>query len=231
MNNICPLHQFEIRFTPILNFAAISKEIIGPYIQRTSTFQLENENTINEKLNLNFENDSYSIILWWDRLILRTTVGVNDLDKSNSIAQEPFFSIFDKLKSNTSFGKVNNTLFFTLSVNVKELKDVQESLNEITSRYLQSDVVEKILPEFNDTAVVLEKRNSKQEKTITFGPYQGINDFKKRNIEITQQNIKLLSGIVGTMIEYKVVSYETTSIDFKFYKDSLIAFNSTLEKI
>jgi hypothetical protein len=231
MDNICPFHQFEIRFSPILNFSSHSKEILAPYMQRASSFQVETENTINEKISLNFEQDSYSIVLWWDRLIFRTTVGIDNLITSNSIVDEPFLQIFKKLKEISSFGKVVSVLFYTLSVNVKNVESVAESTKLLVDKYLKRNELECVLPGFNDIAVVWERKDTKGETNITCGPYQGVADFNKRNVFVTQKNIELLSDVGGTMVEYKALSLDIKEIDLIFYKSELKNFLSIIEKL
>ena len=59
-------HQIEIRFTPILNFDTLSKSIIAPYLKISSSFNIEEENSVRQRIILGFDSETYKIVFHWD---------------------------------------------------------------------------------------------------------------------------------------------------------------------
>ena len=97
MEIIVPVHQFEIRFTPILNFSNSIKEILAPFIKFSDTPpQVQRENTILETITFN-ANSNTLITVSWDRIILRHEGDIEKLSENNSIIEEPLFTIFNKI--------------------------------------------------------------------------------------------------------------------------------------
>lgn len=228
---IIPLHQFEIRYTSMLDFSTFAKKIAGPYIQRTSSFNVENENTMREKITLTFGDDeATSILIWFDRVVFRTTIGIEGLESPNSLAEEAFFGILEKIKQQSTFGNFLNSLFYNLGIVEKDTsrKDV---LADLTKEYLNDRNCEILMPGFNDIAVTLVHEDTYNETTLTIGPYVGVEDFSKRNIALTRGNLLELLDKQGTMFDYKILSNGQSSFDFRQYKNLLKEFKKTIEKL
>lgn len=227
MSMLVPIHQFEIRFTPIIDFATVSKEIIGPYIKLTTKFNIEFENTVDQRINLLFEPQGYSIHLYWDRIFLKTNLGFNGLTESNSIFVDPFLNIFNKLKLLDSFGKVNSFLFFTVVIKNEQDISFDKIVSDFKNKYFK-EVVSEIMGETNDCAIVLEKKRNGFFYNTTFGPYKGIEDLKKRNVNI--DFAKEEYNKFGLMMDLRI-SGDDQDISLKVYKELVEIANTLSNKL
>lgn len=217
-------HQFEIRFTPILNFQTSSRKIIAPYLSRTNSINIEWENTFKQRITLNFDNDAYSITFLWDRILFQTSVGIINLKNSNSIIEEPFFAIFSKIVNLEEFGQVINCLFFTVTANINIVYDNNRFKNDFLS-----DDLESILP-FTDSDITLDQLINEDIIKLNFGPYIGIEDLQKRGIKYSIDQQNELSAEGGILADLKIVKV-LNSISFKNYQFIFEESNSVLEKI
>jgi len=212
-----PFHQFEIRYTKILNFQALIKEVIAPFVPMAVDVLLENENRVQHcRYTLLFAE--YSIIVTWDRLLIKYEGDLKALIESNSIIEEPFFNLFNKIKGLGSFGNVVNCLSATHIINHTEINHT-EIKKDFIGKYLNKPNIERIVSNPTDIAIVLEKNTDERQIIVQFGPYIGIVDLHKRNIFPNPDKFKNLN-IVGEMTEIKI--FETLkSISFAKYKELL----------
>ena len=111
MNSIVTVFQFEIRYSHILNFSQIGRKIIAPYVKLAQSISVENQNSLEERLVLNFEDDEYLIIVAWDRLLIKGQNSISKYTEPNSPFQMPFLDILDKLRKLSEFGSIKNILF------------------------------------------------------------------------------------------------------------------------
>lgn len=224
---LVPIHQFEIRFTPLIDFARISKEIIGPYVKLTTKFNIEFENTVNQKINLLFEPQGYSIHLYWDRIFLKTSLGFSQLENSTSILNEPFLNILNKLKNLDSFGTVDSFIFYAIVIKIQEKTSFDEIVKEFKSKYF-SEHINEIMNDSQDCAVILEKTKNDIIYGSTFGPYKGLEDLKRRNIILVNDDLEYSQP--GLMMELKINGSQS-DITSRFYKDLVKSANLMVEKL
>ena len=230
-NLILPHHQFEIRYTPILDFSNFAKTLLAPYIQRTFSFSLENENTRDERISLHFEEaEAYSVLVWWDRIIFRSRLGIDKLEEANSLIQEPYFAIFQKIKEHKSFGKITYSGYYNVGVLLKPFTP-NEELNRLKNKYLQKDVCENIIPNATDIAITLEHSISDSKETLRFGPYSGNDDFANQNIKLSSKHQAELLNKAGTFFTYQLTSQENNNIDFKVYRNNTRSFTNVISKL
>ena len=123
-----PFHQFEIRYTKILNFQALIGEIIAPFAPMALDILLENENAI-QLCRYTLLFPGYSIIVTWDRVFIKYEGDLKVLTENNSIVEEPFFNLFNKIKESIFFGNVLNCLCVTIIVNHSD-KNKSEIIND-----------------------------------------------------------------------------------------------------
>ena len=109
MEALIPRIQFEIRYTHILNFSTIIKEIISPFIKLGDNFNISNQGSLIEGIKINFEKEKFSIECLWDRMILITQEDIDQLGDQNATIKV-FFDIYNKLKEYPSFGEIRNYL-------------------------------------------------------------------------------------------------------------------------
>lgn len=195
------VNQIEIRFTPILDFAEVSKSLMAPYIQLTDRFNLENENTFKQKIDLYFDSLNYGISLYNDRIFLRTTTTeISKLTENNSIITEPFLSIFEKLAKSVSFGKINNTLYHLVALNHNKEYDLDKFKTAFFSPSLPT------LFNTIDCSITLESNKTDDEQfNLSFGPYLGENDLLRRNINLSTINNKEILEAGGVIADLNIV--------------------------
>ena len=204
-------HQIEIRFTPILNFDTLSKSIIAPYLKISSSFNIEEENSVRQRITLGFDSETYKIVFHWDRLILTTSAPIDNFNKAGSIIEEPFFSILQKIIKLEEFGKVLNCLYYRVKVNSKDAYDN----SKFTKDFLSKNTI-SILP-FTDSGVVIEKIVNGETTNVSIGPYLGIIDVQKRGIKFAESERKELSkpgGIIADVKIFKIVD----KVSFRDYQ-------------
>ncbi len=215
MNRITPIHQFEIRYTNILDFPNVIGEALAPFIQLATKVDIENEYSHNQKVILNFETDYYTIIVAWDRIIIRINGYNNGLNENNSIIDNPFFEIISKIKDIKAFGVIKNFLYYTYSVNILdvELKELHESF---ANKYL-TQITKKLHPTLSDSSVIIEQLKDNHQTQVTIGPYVGVKDLNKRGIPIINPSLFDIVEKTGEIVEFKYYE-ETKSVTFNDYK-------------
>jgi len=226
-----PVHQFEIRFTPIINLSLKIKDLLAPYIQRTTNFNIENENLASQRITLNFDDNSYSIFITWDRIVLSSNIGIDDLSDPNSFVKEPFFAIYEKIQELSPLAACKNFLFYAIGVKEVEKSSFDDNFKFVKDKYLNGQSCDILTPGFNDCGVSLEKKSQNVTTTFTFGPYKGIIDFTNRNIQLTTKNISFVSDKQGMFAEYKSLNEQGITPDFKVYKNLISEFNDFVNRI
>jgi len=211
-----PFHQFEIRYTKILNFQVLIKEAIAPFVQLAIDIIIENENAIQFcRYTLLFPG--YSITVTWDRVLFKYEGNLKVLTENNSIIEEPFFNLYNKIKEIATFGSVTNCLSATHIINHTE-KEQAEIKKEFFGAYLNKTNIEKIISNPSDVAIILEKNIDGKQITVQFGPYVGKADLQRRNILTQNQDIEKHLNTVGEMAEIKIFEI-LKSISFSKYKE------------
>ena len=164
---LCPKFQFEVRYTHILNFSLIAREILSPYLKLTTGFQIFGQNSLEETIRINFEEDSFHIDVRWDRIILIGERDIERFDDENSQIKV-FFEIIDKLQNTNSFGSFTSFLFLIYFVKIQE-KVQNKILDEFVSKYCTPEI-KNLLNDPNDISITLEKSNyADKQETIMVG--------------------------------------------------------------
>lgn len=182
MNLITPIHQFEIRYSNILDFHNVIGEAIAPYVQLASKLNVDNENSHKQQVVLNFEQDFYIITVTWDRLIVQTNGFKKGLNENNSIIDNPYFDILKKVKEISAFGEIRNILFYSFNINLID-SELDKIITNFNKRYL-CDSTKDLLPSLEDSGIVLEHHKDNYQIHLTFGPYIGPDDFKKKILQL-----------------------------------------------
>ena len=215
MNSIVPVFQFEIRYDHILNFSEIGRKLLSPFVKLSQSIKIDNQNTLNERIILNFEDDNYTIIVSWDRIILKGQNNVELFTGKNSPLEMPFFLILEKLKNLEEFGSIKNILY--IIIYIKKLKLEESELYNHFAEKFHLPKTKEILDTPNDMAVLLEDNLNEKSETILFGPYTGISDLDKR--PLSPLNKKELPDVDfhGVICEYKkgFLANDVNFIDFK----------------
>ncbi len=224
MSVIVPAFQFEIRYNHILNFSQIARKVIAPYVKLAQGLKVENQNTLNEKIILNFEDENYFIIVGWDRILIKGQHNLETYTSKNSPIEMPFFAILEKIKEFDEFGSIQNSLFainYIRKLNIPE-KDINSHFH---NKFLLPES-RKVLENSNDIAIMLEDRKSEHETTISFGPYMGTLELTRR--PMVPVDIESLgdTNFIGLMLEYKH-AFKTNEVSF----DDFVEMTKTSNKI
>lgn len=228
MNFICPIHQFEVRFTPILNFPYIIKETLAPFVGLSNRIHIQNEGSVNEKITLYFDSEHYEISIMWDRVIFKSEGDFFKLSNNNSILEEPFFNVLSKIKKLSTFGSLNNYLLYVVIVNPLD-RPLKEIVDIFSKKHFSNFTID-LSKDITDGAIVLENVEENLKKNITFGPYIGIEDLEKRNITPIRPDVLDKIDKCGELLECKIVE-KTASISFKTYKTLIKEIEKIINKL
>lgn len=211
MSPIVSAFQFEVRYNHILNFSQIARKILAPYVKLSQSIKIENENSLNERLILNFEEDNYIIIVSWDRILLRGQHELSSYTSKNSPIEIPFLKILNRLKELDEFGSIKNVLFAITFIGEYKI-DENKLFSRFANNFLLSNTPH-ILENANDLAITLEDKHPTRETAISFGPYTGSAELSRRSI--LPVNIASLgdTDFNGLMMEYRH-GYETNEVTF-----------------
>jgi hypothetical protein len=217
MDCLVPTHQFEVRFSEIINFSSRARDVLAPFIKLASKIAIENENSVNERITLHFEQNNTTIGILWDRVILHHEPTTDSktywsLSENNSIFEEPFLNILNKLLEINNGGQIKNYLMYSVFVKPED-KDLTVIKKEISEKFF-TPAVNSLLPGYDDFAFTLEKHSEDTEFFYTYGPYVGIQDLNNRNVKIKGFELIKALDCKGIMLEYKEFELIKT-IDFK----------------
>ncbi|MGY5849546.1 hypothetical protein [Salegentibacter sp. F14] len=227
MSQVVPVFQFEVRYDHILNFSQIARKIVAPYVRLSQSIKIENQNTVEERIILNFEEEDYLIIVSWDRILIKGQNSLNPYLSKNSPIQIPFLAILDRLKDLEEFGSIKNALF--AATYIKEFKiEKDEIFSKFSDKYLNSET-QSILDTSNDLAITLVDRGSEHETTVSLGPYLGTVDLTRRAIRPLNYETLDETEFLGIMLEYKH-GYSTSNITFDDFVKLTKSSNKTFER-
>lgn len=214
MNTFLPKIQLEVRYTHILNFNSIIKEIISPFIKLGDSFNISNQGTLAEGIKINFEKDKFSIECMWDRMILITQDDVNQIGDKNATIKV-FFDIYEKLKEYSSFGELRNILLLVTVVHLND-KNYDQNLEDLRNKYLTESNYD-VLKNISDFSITLEKQRKNELKSITLGPYSS-KERDRRNLNpFNNENLLSLYSKSGIMRDVKVwqEKHDITQLEIK----------------
>jgi hypothetical protein len=193
------------------------QDVIAPFVPMALDVNVEQENTVNCRYLFRFEG--YEIYLYWDRAIIKTDGEIKHLKENNSIIEEPFFNLFNKIKELSAFGTVLNCLCVTVFINHTDKKQT-EIVEEFANKFLLIKNTEKLISKPSDICLVLEKNINEKQLSIQYGPYLGMEDLKKRGVVTKNREILTQLDKLGEMAEVKIFE-PLHSITFAKYKEYL----------
>lgn len=174
--------QFEIKYTHILNFGSLYKEVVSPYLKLSSGFTLHNQNTPQEYIQILFEEDNFHIDCRWDRIIFVSEGSLSKFKDTKS-SFKIFFEIFEKLRAQSSFGKINNYVALAHGVRIKEKEDFESLVESFQGNFLKSKVNNISAGKaVDDIAIILEFTEGGKDVNLSIGPYDYEKDIDNRNL-------------------------------------------------
>lgn len=223
------VHQFEIRYSVMIDFLNFIADTLAPFSSDTTKLSIEDKNASTAKYVFFYENDSYSIMTTWDRIVFRYEGELDQLVKNNSIIEEPFFNIFSKIKETKNFGRVIDHLCYTMAVNTASPEqNAEKAINEFSSRYLKQASTQQILGMPTDLKLVIERKEGSKLESIEMGPYLGIEDLEKRKVNV--EKLKTKASGYGEIAEIKIHEI-TSSVSFAKYKEAVSATKKIMGRI
>ena len=228
MSYTVTVFQFEIRYQHILNFSQIARKVLSPYVRLAQSINLENQNTVNERVILNFEDEDYIIIANWDRILIKAQGDTKKYIAKNSPIEAPFFSMLEHIRKLEEFGSITSVLFAMNAI--KKLDKKKDALvNHVMEKVVSAEAA-TIVDNTTDLALQLTDKKSGAEKNVTFGPYFGEHELTKR--PIIPVNIESLGDVYffGGMVEYRY--FETRKdVSFADFKKIVKEAETSIEKV
>lgn len=216
-NNLVPYFQYEVRFTPILDFGSSVRTVLTPYVKLTKRVGIDNRGQNNEAINLYMDDDFYQIVCLWDRLVIRSEGMLDTFKGKSSLVKSPFFDILGKISELKEFGKVTNHL---LAVNLVNINGLSEEKNKEKFREDWINPHVKTVLGQCDYAITLDNRKEGFEDCIEFGPYVGLKDLEDRKRKPKNEELCELLKAGGQMSQIKVFR-SPDSVNFKEYEKLL----------
>lgn len=221
--------QVEVKYTFVLNFASINRELLSPYL-RLAQLQVSNWDSIQESIILNFVEEGFSIDCRWDRLIFVCQSEPENIKSSNGPLLH-FFEILDKLKSQSSFGKVLNTMVAQwVIVEDSEVETPSKMQEKFIDIFLQKDNI-KFNGHVDDVALVLEHQDGLIGSRTEFGPFVPEKDLNLHGISPnTTAELDKLKSTNGILVK-SVVSQTNANPNFKDFTQLFDYQHKTLNKV
>ena len=166
---ICPKLEFEIIYSPILNFSQVYKEKIGPFIRLASNININNENSLKETIRITFSEEKLDIACNLDRIIFRTQ---GDLERLTKSSQSPVRIVFDILQAIKQLNGFDEIRAYVFTVNYLNPTDKSEDVLEVFSKKFLS--ANEFLRDFSDSGyheVVLARNQKKIQDFIAVSTY------------------------------------------------------------
>ncbi|MEK6782861.1 MAG: hypothetical protein AABY93_14265 [Bacteroidota bacterium] len=218
--------QYEIRYSPILNFAQYYKDIVAKYLALDdATPNIANFGMFDEHIVMVFLS-SYHIDYRLDRLIFRYE-GDHKLIYNSSGATKFFFDILDETRKLKAFGKVKQTTIQIKAVGLLEHSN-KLIVEKFKSKFFQQSTLDSILTS-TDVAITIDRAEGAKYSNLIFGPFE-TQDIAKQGISPLKSDFnKDLNGN-GLMCSYTVTE-KTDKSSFSFFKDTLVEMISVIQNI
>jgi hypothetical protein len=209
--------QFEIRFSPIINFPAVYRDIVAPYL-KSCEYHIVNENSNQEVITMIYTSSNYMYDLRWDRFIF-----ISEGDRSDLIEpQGPLFVYFEILKTlvkHKNFGEIRNAILldFLLQEYKKEFHEIAEKFVDI---YFTKEVPVEFKSFDKDMAITLAFEKEKKELRVTYGPFNNETDLEKFGLsplgKIKNETLKNLNGLLIQFVYYEPLNAVDLNIFRRF---------------
>ncbi len=231
MNYNTFIHQFEVRYTPILDFSDQIKSIITPFTHLANRFRISNDNTINFRIDLYFESDFYQISILWDRIFIIAEQDLDSLAEKNSVVEEPFFNILSQIKKISTFGSIANFIYLAIVVENGKFKskNKDELVNEMRDSYFKS-ILSPISANCKDFVINFKSSFENEEIEYSIGPFVGESDFNTRGFEIKNPSNREKLDSIGEFFSIKIFN-KGRYVSFKKYQELAKQVKNTIYEL
>lgn len=217
----CLKFHFEVRYTHILNFSTVIKEILSPYLKLASSFIIGNQGTLEESYRLDFEEDSLWFDCRWDRMIFLSERNIDRFKEENSPIKF-FFEIADKLAKRETFGIYTNYIVIVDLLKVTD-QTFEQVRDEMKSGYLTIKT-DELIKNPDDIAITLQKNTKNKDITLGFGPFSQNDIIERKLIPFKSQELLNILEASGKLMEVKIFE-KTGEINFSLFKELLSLIN------
>ncbi len=194
--------QFNIDYFHILTFREQYKEIISPYFSfENLSYEIENENTIHERIRLVFNNEKIALFIRKEGISIVFEGDVTELKDQNGV-MKPFWDIFERIKDFQGYSKSHRHSIVVHSVELLEQEKYEEILK--TPPYLVLNPFKNL----TDFACVYESKSQESEYRFHFGAYSNV-DLNRHDLSPfkTKHNSDLKDG-TGLLIRCEIKKAE-----------------------
>lgn len=129
----CAYLILEVKYSVILNFDKIAKQMLAPFAKNALNISIKNENTINELIQLNFIEDGYSCAFSSQGAYLWSDIESENLINNHNSPVNLFFDIVEKIKNLDTFGQFESYMFESIFLIESELlkdKKISQKTNK-----------------------------------------------------------------------------------------------------
>jgi hypothetical protein len=204
--------QFEIRYKHILDYHKHNRILVAPLLKRDdATVSIENVDTINEFIVINYPEIRLSIDFRIDRLLIVCEGNDHKLTKENGSIKH-LFDLYNRIKDLETFTMPTMVVLGFWGVKIKD-QSFESIVEEFKSNHYSG--MNNLIEDLSDTAITIEKVSSggKESERFDLGPFQE-SDINKQNISLMFEESK--SELVdknGILIKY-INSKKTKEINF-----------------
>ena len=221
-------YQFEIRYTNILNFNDIYREIASPYL-KVADFVINRNLDGSEYIVLHFKDEKVMIDVRWDRIIFTVEGKREDMDASAGPLYY-YFEILDKIAESPAFGKFKNAVLGRWQL--LELESDVEVVKAFSKKFLTDKNI-FVGEEGYDLADIMVTLNFGDPQTksmkINYGPF-------KPEVDIVGQNLLLFTptkdeelNAKNRILIYAIAFEETNEGNLATFKTLNKKLNSALK--
>ena len=157
---ICPKLQFEVVYSPILNFNQVYREKIASFTRLANKINVDvaSENSLKETMRINFVEEEFAIHCNLDRIIFVTQ---GDLERFTKNAQSPiriFFDMLTNIGQIDTFDKVKSYVYAVSYLNPMEEKTIVESFSK---KFLHTNNSDFLSADYNEAVFAKQDHNIK----------------------------------------------------------------------
>ncbi|WP_457654108.1 hypothetical protein [Rhodocaloribacter sp.] len=208
--------EIQIRFDTVADMSWHARSILAPFRQFATNIQILHINRPEERVLLEFAEESHVIILDWNMLALVSQGNFSGWKKRDGLLRF-FFDAFEKTKDLPSYSGIESIRVLTWSV----LSDHYAEVSSFREKYFSEAV-----PEGDEDAAIVVTGVWEENCTfeLRFGPYQSKSDPERHNLYVFPKRndpfAQLLDSLRGTLIRAEV-SVKGESDVFKAVVDLL----------
>lgn len=226
--DIFRLH-FEVRYKEIINFSNQYRDAISAFTKLANVdFSITNTDSISEQIAIKFNDYSYSIDIWWDRIFIVVEGFDHKFDRSNGTMKN-FFEILEIIKRFSGFGFIRTSILKVWAIE-KISKEYSEIVKNFNENYLPTTLQNISDLELNDHLIQIVSGPKDKRVFLEMGPFNEEDIQKHKLVSITPKLLLELKSIVGHLYTVQISS-ASDSVTFADFKSKFETVNNYLNKM